>query len=179
MLFGRGGTRSSFDARPIVAEGVKLADGMKVADSGGLGAYVYSADAGSFALREFSIPSQDEALAERIRQAQKNLEAAKGGTADNLVGAQLAIGKILLSVGHFDRARQEYEKAWQYPAANQLHLRAFIQMHIADSYMQEENYIEAVKAYSKALQIGPGGWHKGHCEENLKKAQALAEGANQ
>ena len=177
MAFGLGGG-GSFDHRPIVAEGVKFPDGMKVADSGGLGAYVYDADTGSFELKEFSIPPEDKVLAERIRQAQKDLEAARGGTADDLAGAQMAIGDIWLSAGDFDRARQEYEKAWQYPAVGQLYLRAFIQMHIADSYMQEENYTEAVKAYSKALEIGPGGWHKGHCEENLKKAQTLAEGAN-
>ena len=76
IVFGLSG-KNSFDTVPIVAEGVKLADGMKVADSGGLGAYVYDAASGSFELKEFYIPPEDEVFAERIRQAQKNLEAAR------------------------------------------------------------------------------------------------------
>lgn len=174
LLFGTRG-KTTFDAKPMIAEGVTLSDGMKVADSGGLGAYVYYASTGGFAYREFSIPTEEAALAERIRQTQKNLEAAKEkkGTADELAAAQVAVGAVLLESGDFDRARQEYEKAFQYPAANQTHLRAFIQMHIADSYLKEKKYSEAETAYAKALKIGAGGWHKTRCEDSLKKVKEL------
>ncbi|MDA0838795.1 MAG: right-handed parallel beta-helix repeat-containing protein [Planctomycetota bacterium] len=174
LLFGTRG-KTTFDAKPMIAEGVTLADGMKVADSGGLGAYVYYASTGGFAYREFAIPTEEAALAERIRQSQKKLEAAKEkkGTANELAAAQVAVGAVLLESGDFDRARQEYEKAFQYPAANQANLRAFIQMHIANSYLKEKKYREAETAYAKALKIGAGGWHKTHCEESLKKVKEL------
>jgi len=174
LLFGTGG-KTSFDARPMVAGGASLSDGMKVADSGGLGAYVYYESTGSFSYREFSIPTEEAALAQRIRQAQKKLEAVKEkkGTADELVAAQIAIGGVLFEAGDFARARQEHEKAFQYPAVNQTNLRAFIQMHIADSYLEEKNYREAERAYTQALKIGAGGWHKTHCEESLKKVTEL------
>lgn len=117
-------------------------------------------------------------LAMRMEKAVKDLEAVKRkkGTAEELVNAQLAIGRLLADAGEFDRARQEYEKAFQYPAADQTHLRAYIQMRIADSYLEEKKYPEAEAAYAKALGIGPGGWHKDHCETNLKKARELAGG---
>jgi hypothetical protein len=58
-----------------------------------------------------------------------------------------------LESGDFDRARQGYEKAFQYIAANQTNLRAFIQMHtadsyMADSYMKEKKYREAETAFN-------------------------------
>ena len=57
LVFGLDG-RNSFDTVPVVAEGVTLAEGMKAADSGGLGAYVYDADQGIFEFREFPIPPE-------------------------------------------------------------------------------------------------------------------------
>ena len=49
-------------------------------------------------------------------------------------------------------------------------------MMIADSYMQEKDYAGAVAAYEKALGIGPGGWHRDHCDEGLAKARELSAG---
>jgi hypothetical protein len=55
MVFGLSGN-NSFDTVPVLGEGVVLADGTKVADSGGLGAYVYSANTRTFEFKEFYIP---------------------------------------------------------------------------------------------------------------------------
>jgi hypothetical protein len=54
LVFGLSG-RNVFDARPSVGQGAKLPGGTKAADSGGLGAYVYDADAGSFAFQQFRL----------------------------------------------------------------------------------------------------------------------------
>jgi hypothetical protein len=178
MAFGLSG-KSSFDEMPIVATGANIADGAKAADSGGLGAYVYYEDTDAFEFKDYTVPAdrpvKDTALLERVREARRKLKAIKGGTADDLVGAQLAIGAIWLSSGDYTRARQEYVKAQQFPAGDQLNLRAFIQMNVADSYMNEKKYSEAADAYAEALKIGAGGWHKDHCEEYLKKAKELAD----
>ena len=173
MVFRLSG-KNVFDARPITAQGVKLPPGTKIADAGGLGVYVYNTDTGDFVFREFHLPTEDEVFVGRIRQAQKNFEAAKGGTADNLVGAQVAMGNLWLDAGDYARARVEYQKAFQYPENDQSYLRSSIQLSIADSYMKEKKYAKAVAAYEKAQKIGLGGWRVGHAANNLKKAKKLA-----
>jgi len=105
------------------------------------------------------------ALAEDTVPAQGQAAAAAGNEGGGV--AARPTGEVNVKV---------YEKAFLYPAADQLHLRAAIQMRIADSFMQEKAYADAEQAYAKALEIGPGGWHKGHCEENLQKARNLAAG---
>jgi len=178
MLFRLSG-KSVLDAPPMIAEGVKFPPGTKVADAGGLGAYVYYADTGNFVFRDFHLPSEDEALAERIRKAKVKLAAASSvddpvQRINAQVAAQLEVGDVLLSGGDFERARVEYQEAFQYPARDQLEWRSTIQVHIADSYMKEKKYPEAVAAYEKAQKIGLYGWRIGHVAENLKKAKELA-----
>jgi tetratricopeptide (TPR) repeat protein len=91
-----------------------------------------------------------------VQEAEQELEAVKArqGTADELVAAQTAIGRLWADAGGLARARQAYEEAFQYPAPDQLHLRAYIRMCIADSYLAERDYARAVSAYEKALDIG-------------------------
>ena len=57
LLFRLSG-KSVLDAPPTIAEGVKLPDGLKVADAAGLGAYVYGADRRDFVFREFQLASE-------------------------------------------------------------------------------------------------------------------------
>jgi len=175
LVFGVG-AGSTFDAQPVVAPGAGLPDGLKVGDSAGLGAYVYSALTEEFAHTPFVVPTQspDEVLLSRVVAARKALAEAQ--SADDKVSAQCRLAGIWLEQGDFAQARQEYAKAFLYPAADQLHLRAYIQMMIADSYMQEKDYAGAVAAYEKALGIGPGGWHRDHCDEGLAKARELSAG---
>jgi hypothetical protein len=178
MVFGLSG-KNVFDAPPMIAEGVKLPRGTKVADSGGLGAYVCDADTGHFVFREFHLPTEDEALAERIRQARRKLATAASvedpvQRVSAQVAAQLEVGDVLLSAGDFDRARAEYHQAFQYPAKDQIHLRSSIQLKIADSYLEQKKYREAVEAYERAQKVGLGGWRIQHAAKNLEKARALA-----
>ncbi len=64
MVFGVSG-KSTFDAQPAMAEGVKLKHGTKVADAGGLGAYVYNGKTGEFVFREFLLPGDSQEQAGR------------------------------------------------------------------------------------------------------------------
>jgi tetratricopeptide (TPR) repeat protein len=82
------------------------------------------------------------------------------------VAAQLEVGDVLLSGGDFERARVEYQEAFQYPARDRLEWRSTIQVHIADSYMKEKKYPEAVAAYEKAQKIGLYGWRTGRAAPN-------------
>jgi len=151
----------------------------QAADAGALGAYVYYADTANFVFREFHLPSEDEALAERIRKAKVKLAAASSvdDPAQRInaqVAAQLEVGHVLLSAGDFERARVEYQEAFQYPARDQLEWRSTIQVHIADSYMKEKKYPEAVAAYEKAQKIGLYGWRIEHAATKLQEARELA-----
>ncbi|RLT04469.1 MAG: hypothetical protein DWI21_14325 [Planctomycetota bacterium] len=178
MLFRLAG-KTVLDTPPMIAEGVKFPHGAKAADSGGLGAYVYYADTGNFVFREFHLPSEDEALTQRIRQAKRKLEIAtedkepQSRVAAQIV-AQMEVGDILVSAGDFDRARVEYKQAFQYPAANQAEWRSTIQIAIADSYMKQKKYREAAAAYEEAQKIGVYGWRVEHAKTNLKQAKDLA-----
>ena len=178
MLFRLAG-KTVLDTPPLIAEGVKLQHGTKAADAGGLGAYVYYADTGNFVFREFHLPSEDEALTQRIRQAKRKLEIAtedkepQSRVAAQIV-AQMEVGDILVSAGDFDRARVEYKQAFQYPAANQAEWRSTIQIAIADSYMKQKKYREAAAAYEEAQKIGVYGWRVEHAKTNLKQAKDLA-----
>ena len=179
LLFGLG-AKTVLDTLPAVAEGVKFPPGAKVADAGGLGAYVYYADTGNFVFREFHVPSEDEALAERIRQAKRKLAIAaeekdRVSRINAQVAAQMEIGDVLVSAGDFDRARVEYQQAFQYPAKDQLEWRSTIQTAIADSYMKQKKYREAAAAYEEAQKIGLYGWRVEHVKTNLKQAKDLAE----
>ena len=179
MLFRLAG-KTVLDTPPMIAEGVKFPPGAKVADAGGLGAYVYYADTGNFVFREFHVPSEDEALAERIRQAKRKLEIAAEekdpvSRINAQVAAQMEVGHILVSAGDFDRARVEYQQAFQYPAKDQLDHRSSIQIAIADSYMKQKKYREAAAAYEEAQKIGVYGWRVEHAKTNLKQAKDLAE----
>lgn len=182
MLFRLAG-KTVLDTPPMIAEGVKFPPGTKVANAGGLGAYVYYADTGNFVFREFHLPSEDEALAERIRWAKRKLEIAAEekdpvSRINAQVAAQVEVGHILVSAGDFDRARGEYQQAFQYPAKDQLDHRSSIQIAIADSYMKQKKYREAAAAYGEAQKIGLYGWRVEHAKTNLKKARELA-GAKQ
>ena len=179
MLFRLAG-KTVLDTPPMIAEGVKFPPGTKVADAGGLGAYVYYADTGNFVFREFHVPSEDEALAERIRQAKRKLEIAAEekdpvSRINTQVAAQVEVGHILVSAGDFDRARVEYQQAFQYPAKDQLDHRSSIQIAIADSYMKQKKHREAAAAYEEAQKIGVYGWRVEHAKTNLKQAKDLAE----
>jgi tetratricopeptide (TPR) repeat protein len=180
LLFGLAG-KTVLDTAPTIAEGVKFPPGAKVADAGGLGAYVYYADTGNFVFREFHLPGEDEALAERIRQAMGKLEIAAeekdpGARINAQVAAQMEIGDILVSAGDFDRARIEYQQAFRYPARDQIEWRSTIQIAIADSYMKQKLYPEAAAAYEEAQKIGVYGWRVEHVKTNLKQARELAGG---
>ena len=50
--------KNTFDDLALIANGVTFPHGTKVADSGGLGAYVYSTDTGKFVFREFDFGEQ-------------------------------------------------------------------------------------------------------------------------
>ena len=130
--------------------------------------------------REFHVPSEDEALAERIRQAKRKLAIAaeekdRVSRINAQVAAQMEIGDVLVSAGDFDRARVEYQQAFQYPANDQLEWRSTIQTAIADSYMKQKKYREAAAAYEEAQKIGLYGWRVEHVKTNLKQAKDLAE----
>lgn len=178
LIFGMSG-KNIFDARPVVAEGVELPHGTKAADGGGLGAYLYQADTGNFVYRELQLPTEEEALSGRIRQAKEKLAKAASiedsvRRINDCVAAQLEVGDILLEHEDCERARLEYQRAFQYPAKDQTDLRSSIQLKIADSYMKQKKYEQAVDAYTKAQQIGLGGWRIKHAAENLKRARELA-----
>lgn len=53
LVFGLSG-KNRFDARPAAAEGGTIADGTAIADDGGLGAWIYDKDAGTFRFRRFA-----------------------------------------------------------------------------------------------------------------------------
>ena len=65
-----GDWRNTLDTLPMIAEGVKLPHGTKMAHSEGLGAYVY-ADTGKFVFRYFHLLTEDETLAECIHKAKE------------------------------------------------------------------------------------------------------------
>ena len=89
----------------------------------------------------------------------------------------MEVGHILVSAGDFDRARVEYQQAFQYPAKDQLDHRSSIQIAIADSYMKQKKYREAAAAYEEPQKIGVYGWRVEHAKTNLKQAKDLAEQA--
>ena len=178
LLFGLGG-KNSFDDLPVVAEGAKLADDAKAADSAGLGAYVYDAARKQFAYREWNIMTKVEAAVQekeanknKIAQLREALAAAK--TADERIPAQLAIGDILVAEKNHEAAREEYQKAFLYPAQDQLEWRSTIQVAIAESYVAEENWAAAKEAYLKAQEIGLFGWLKDAVPAKLKEIEERA-----
>lgn len=172
------GDRSSFDAQPTAAEGADLPDGLTVLASNAPGAYVHDALARQFTFRRFALATEDEAGEDPAARLQREItlaerQLAEAETTDARVHAQAAIGHAWLAAGDFDRARQEYEKAFQYPARDQLHLRAAIQIYVADSYMQQGDYVAAEAAYARAMEIGPGGWRRDHVEKRLAEVREL------
>ena len=174
------GDRSSFDAMPTVAEAANLKDGLTAVATNAPGAYVYDSLTHEFAFHRYALASGVQTgddphsrLNRNIEVAQKRLEQAQ--TADERVSAQAAIGHAWLAVGEFTRARQEYEKAFEFTAADQLHLRAHIQRHIADSYLEEGDLEAAEAAYARAMEIGPGGWNRDHVERSLVQVRQLLQ----
>ncbi len=177
LVFGMGQS-SSLDAPPQAAEGATLPDGLTAVATNQPGAYVYDALTRQFAFRRYAYAAADQAAEDPLSRVQREIAVAQkrleeANTADQRVSAQAAIGHAWLSVGDFDRARHEYEKAWQYPAADQLHLRAHIQRYIADSYMQQGDCVAAEAAYARAMEIGPGGDNKAHVEKRLAEVRKL------
>ena len=189
LVFGLSG-KNVFDVLPAVAEDAKLADGFKAGTADGLGAYVYDAVAGKFEMRAFSFRTEQELAQEKqLREQRKSAVAAreravaekklaeakaKKMTVAERVEAQLDIGAARLAAGDYVGARAEYRKAFTFLKRSHRHIRAAIQTTIADSYMKEKDYAEAIKAYTRAREIGPGGWRIKHVAANLTQARELA-----
>ncbi len=182
---------ASFDAPPTLAEGFRPPHGTRVPHSRGHGAYVYDAESGEFTLREWHLPTAAEAAAEaeavesgrraqaraELAQARQDLpatlDAAK--SANEKVTATFRIAELVYKAeGDYEAARAELRKALQFPARDQTHLRALIQMRIADTYFDQQDYAAAVEAYTEARKTGPGGWHKDHIEKRLQQAAERA-----
>ena len=117
---------------------------------------------------------------ELFRQKLKELEATYPDKKDKAgivkrIDAQLKIGHARLRGGDFVGAREEYAKAFAFTKSTRGHMCSGIQTTIADSYMKEQNYSGAVKAYTKAQKLGLGGWRIKHVKEMLAKARKLAQ----
>lgn len=84
-------------------------------------------------------------------------------------------GDLWKAMKQYDKAREEYQKGFEIPAQDMLDLRSFIQMTIADSYFEEQNWIAAEEAYLKVEEIGLYGDRKHLVPAQLEKVKPLAE----
>ena len=120
LVFGLSGA-NCFDALPVAAEGVILADGTRVGDSSGLGAYVYDASNRKFEFQQYVVPTQQEARAEarrkeeaKVAQAREIIASTK--SVDERVEAQLTIGRIRLAASDYDAAARSTRRRFSIQA---------------------------------------------------------------
>ena len=84
-------------------------------------------------------------------------------------------GKLWQAMNQYDKARDEYKRGFEKVAPAMVDLRSYIQMTIADSYFDEQNWVAAEEAYLKAEKIGLYGDRKHLVPAKLEKVRPLAE----